>query len=292
MVRSGWKVRLAEDLQGSFEECPTTVRDYAKRDQRWCQGNLQHWKVALAEGFHPLSRFHLISGILAYTMSPMWMLFLAITATVGFFGPSGATPTASAGDSVSLIAWSGSSIALWLFVAAMAMLFIPKILAVVSLMHRQEACDEHGGRVRLLCSFVLESVLSVLFAPINALHHTRFVLSACLGWKVGWGSQQRDEHGVGLSEAIRDCLGITLLGSVIAVVFFAYQPSLLPWMAPVLLGWILSIPIVILMASTRVGQSLNRLGLLRIAQETHPEPICQAYHAWATRLQTTAATAR
>jgi membrane glycosyltransferase len=42
LARSGWKVRLADDLGGSYEEIPPTLIDYAKRDRRWCQGNLQH----------------------------------------------------------------------------------------------------------------------------------------------------------------------------------------------------------------------------------------------------------
>ena len=58
MVRAGWKVRLATDLKGSYEECPTTIADFAVRDQRWCQGNLQHLSILISEGFNPISRFH------------------------------------------------------------------------------------------------------------------------------------------------------------------------------------------------------------------------------------------
>ncbi|MEQ8696307.1 MAG: glucans biosynthesis glucosyltransferase MdoH [Bauldia litoralis] len=38
--RAGWEVWLVPDLGGSFEEAPPTLLDFAKRDQRWCQGNL------------------------------------------------------------------------------------------------------------------------------------------------------------------------------------------------------------------------------------------------------------
>lgn len=37
MVAANWKVKLADDLGGSYEECPTTLADYAQRDLRWCQ---------------------------------------------------------------------------------------------------------------------------------------------------------------------------------------------------------------------------------------------------------------
>lgn len=35
MLRRGYQVQLAPDLQGSYEECPTTLSDFARRDQRW-----------------------------------------------------------------------------------------------------------------------------------------------------------------------------------------------------------------------------------------------------------------
>ncbi len=70
MVRAGWGVELATDLGGSYEECPTNLLDYAIRDQRWCQGNLQHGRLVLSEGFHPTSRFHMGMGVLSYASSP------------------------------------------------------------------------------------------------------------------------------------------------------------------------------------------------------------------------------
>ena len=42
MRRAGYKVWLLPDLSGSWEEVPSNVIDYAARDRRWAQGNLQH----------------------------------------------------------------------------------------------------------------------------------------------------------------------------------------------------------------------------------------------------------
>ena len=42
MRRAGWKVRMAPDLDGSWEEGPPSLVDVAIRDRRWAQGNLQH----------------------------------------------------------------------------------------------------------------------------------------------------------------------------------------------------------------------------------------------------------
>ena len=50
MRRAGWKVRMAPDLGGSWEESPPSLVDIAIRDRRWAQGNLQHSKIIGAEG--------------------------------------------------------------------------------------------------------------------------------------------------------------------------------------------------------------------------------------------------
>ena len=64
--RAGWRVWLAYDLGGSYEEIPPTLIDYAKRDRRWCQGNLQHSRLIFAHGFKPLSRIHFAMGVMSY----------------------------------------------------------------------------------------------------------------------------------------------------------------------------------------------------------------------------------
>ena len=45
MRRGGWAIQMVPTLGGSFEECPPSLLDFAARDRRWCQGNLQHLAV-------------------------------------------------------------------------------------------------------------------------------------------------------------------------------------------------------------------------------------------------------
>src|SRR3546814_1716415 len=56
MRRAGWSVWIAYDLPGSYEEMPPTLLDELKRDQRWCQGNLQNFKLFFTSGLHPAHR--------------------------------------------------------------------------------------------------------------------------------------------------------------------------------------------------------------------------------------------
>src|SRR3954454_8268804 len=74
--RAGWTVRIAADIAGSYEESPPSIVDFAARDRRWCQGNLQHARIIGARGLHWISRFHLVSGIFSYAASPLWLLLM------------------------------------------------------------------------------------------------------------------------------------------------------------------------------------------------------------------------
>ncbi|WP_255210543.1 glucans biosynthesis glucosyltransferase MdoH [Methylogaea oryzae] len=77
--RAGWEVWLAYDMGESYEELPTTLIDFAKRDRRWCQGNLQHAGVLLVRGMRPLSRLYMLMGMMSYLSSPLWAMFLMVT---------------------------------------------------------------------------------------------------------------------------------------------------------------------------------------------------------------------
>ncbi len=82
MRRAGYEVRQLPDLIGSWEEVPANVIDYAARDRRWTQGNLQHARVLGFPGLHPLSRVHFLTGILSYVSSPMWLALLLVSSLV------------------------------------------------------------------------------------------------------------------------------------------------------------------------------------------------------------------
>jgi membrane glycosyltransferase len=71
LARAGWKVELDPTLTGSFEEGPENLIEYAKRDRRWCQGNLQHRRLIGAPGLKFWSRFTFVQGIMAYVASPL-----------------------------------------------------------------------------------------------------------------------------------------------------------------------------------------------------------------------------
>ncbi|MGH8258496.1 MAG: glucans biosynthesis glucosyltransferase MdoH, partial [Steroidobacteraceae bacterium] len=76
MRRAGYEVWLLADLEGSWEEVPSNIIDFAARDRRWAQGNLQHLGVLRMRGLHWLNRLHMLTGVLSYATSPIWFLVL------------------------------------------------------------------------------------------------------------------------------------------------------------------------------------------------------------------------
>jgi membrane glycosyltransferase len=70
LARAGWTVRLDDDLDGSFEEGPENIVDHARRDRRWCQGNLQHARLVGAPGLKGWSRWVFVQGILGQGHRP------------------------------------------------------------------------------------------------------------------------------------------------------------------------------------------------------------------------------
>ena len=80
--RGGWNVWLLPELDGSYEQLPSNLLDYAARDRRWVQGNLQHGRLVSTPGLRPISRLHLTMGILGYAASPLWLLLLVLSGAV------------------------------------------------------------------------------------------------------------------------------------------------------------------------------------------------------------------
>lgn len=275
MRRAGWKVCLAHDLDGSYEQCPTTMSDYAQRDQRWCQGNLQHIKLLLAEGIHPASRLHLGMGVMSYLASPIWLLFLILTICQ------------AGGKDASDLAGSSSGGAIVLFSVAMAMLLLPKLWSVLALVGEPTRVAQHGGWKKVLSSVTIETAISILTAPIMMLLHSHFVVATLTGRQVHWNSQDRGDHGVTFREAFRVHSFHTLIGLATVGLLTWFTPGLLPWMVPVLIGPILSIPLSMWLGSVGWGKRLRRAMLLSIPEERSEPEVLAAKRRHLSRLKLT-----
>ncbi|MER2556353.1 MAG: glucans biosynthesis glucosyltransferase MdoH [Candidatus Competibacter denitrificans] len=271
--RAGWEVWLAYDLDGSYEEIPPTLIDYAKRDRRWCQGNMQHLRLAVSRGLNGISRLHFIMGVMSYAASPLWLLFLVATGVdaylqtqqelVYFFGQNWMPvwPVSFAVEMTTVL------------LVTLTMLFLPKLLALLLLLKDAKLLRAYGGLAGATWSVILETVFSVLTAPVLMLFQTKFVLAILMRRAVGWPPQQRGDHMTSFKEAALAHGGHTLIGIVTGVLSYWYVPAFFWWFTPVLVGLILSIPVSMLSSSIALGRQARELGLFLTPEETEPPAV-------------------
>jgi membrane glycosyltransferase len=266
--RAGWSVWLVPELAGSYEEVPPTLLDYARRDHRWCQGNLQHSRVVAARGLHPVSRFHLINGIMSYLASPLWLAFLAIglaVATVNTLFPR----AYFGGEKQLFPSWPifDAELAKSLFLLALAFLLLPRLLGVFRAIAAPRRRASQGGALRIVASAAIELVYSTLLAPAMMLLQSKFVLKTLLGRSIEWGAQNRGDQGIAWRTAIGAHWGQTLLGLAIGALTLAIDLNLFWWLSPLVLGLLLAIPIAQLSSRLDLGMRSGRLGLFLIPEE-------------------------
>src|ERR1700722_17163845 len=268
MRRAGWAIRMVPTLGGSFEECPPSLLDFAARDRRWCQGNLQHLAVLPARGLHWVSRLHLLTGIGSYLTAPLWFLFLVFGILISLqakfvrpeYFPKGFSlfPKWPAQDPI---------LAAWVFGGTMGLVIVPKLLAFVLLETHRRNRKQFGGGLLVLGGVVIETILSGLIAPVMMIFQSSAVGEILLGRDAGWQVQRRDDGKWPLRDLIRKYAAPTLFGVGMAASAFAVSLPLLLWMAPVILGLLLSIPIAMLSSSG------SNAGLFRTPEETSPPQV-------------------
>jgi len=276
--KAGWEVWLGYEIKESYEELPPTLIDYAKRDRRWCQGNLQHVRMILARGFSGLSRLHMLMGIMSYLSSPLWLLFLLFTGFEAYV-QSQTVPVYFFGDNIFPVWPESYTVEMTtVLLVTLAMLFMPKLLGLLLLFTRTKQVRAYGGYIRVTLSVVLESVFSMLTAPVLMLYQSKFVVAILLRRSIGWPPQNRGDHRLSLKEATLAHGSQTLVGLAAGIASHHYIPSFFWWFTPVLLGLVLAIPVSILSSSTKLGILARRLGLFLTPAESSPPRVIQFLH--------------
>lgn len=266
MRRAGWGVWIAYDLPGSYEELPPNLLDELKRDRRWCHGNLMNFRLFLVRGMHAVHRVVFLTGVMSYLSAPLWLLFLLLSTGLlaihtlmvpeYFLQPNQLYPLWPRWQPMEAIA---------LFSATMTLLFLPKLLSVLLIWI--QGAEAYGGRLRVLLSVLLETLCSVLLAPVRMLFHSLFVTAAFLGWSVQWNSPQRVDDATPWSEAWRRHGSQVLLGIGWMALVGWLNPDFLWWLAPIVVSLVLSPVVSVLTSRTAPGLAARRSKLFLIPEE-------------------------
>ena len=250
MRRAGYSTWLTTDLEGSYEQQPSNLLEELQRDRRWCQGNLMNFRLVTQPGFKPVHRAMLLTGVMAYVSAPLWLIFLLVSIAMRLSPthPVDASPLAWIGISSSLAS---------LWAVTLGLLFLPRVLAIVSIIAKKEQTN-YGGTLALVKSSALETLLSAVQAPVRMMAHTLFVIVALTGWNLQWKSPRREAETVAWQDAMQRFLpmtGATLTAlAMTASIWHDAVWSLIPTAVPILLA----APLTVLTSATRWGTHLRQ----------------------------------
>lgn len=273
MRRGGWATHMVPYLKGSYEEGPPTLTDMLVRDRRWCQGNLQHAKVVRSKGLHWVSRMHMMIGIGHYFTAPMWGMLMLVGIAIPLF--QGGIDFNEVLHLSPGVYWrhQDEEKVIRMFAMTMVVLLTPKVLGYFAMLLDRVDRRGCGGGIRAFLSMLLETVLAALMAPVVMYVQSRGVAEVLAGKDSGWDAQQRDDGGISWPALIRGYGGLSVFGLFMGALAYAVSPSLAAWMAPVVIGMVLAIPVVALTSSRSAGTLMHRLRLMEIPEETAPPKV-------------------
>ncbi len=265
LARAGWTVRLDADLGGSFEEGPENLIDHAKRDRRWCQGNLQHARLLAVPGLPGWSRFVFVQGILSYIVALFWAGFLVAS----ILSPSMASETGYfpiADWPVPAFSTANATAAAGLLIGIFGLLILPKLLICMDAVLRRRA-HGFGGGLRAVASTVAELLVSSVLAPILMMFQLRSIAQVLLGRDGGWPVQNRDGARLGVGQAFAATYFVIVTGLLGMVLTYVLSPGIVLWLLPVTAPMILS-PFLVAWSSREA-----RGWLFTTPQELEPAPV-------------------
>ncbi|MEF7617291.1 glucans biosynthesis glucosyltransferase MdoH [Aquincola sp. MAHUQ-54] len=250
MRRAGYEVWLAPSLEGSFEQQPTNLLDELQRDRRWCQGNLQNFRLIAEPGWQPVHRAMFLTGAVSYVVAPVWLAFVGVGVWRAATNPAGTM------DMPGLLgAAAGPAAAVWAL--TLTLLLLPRALGVFSVLLRGDQ-GRFGGTAQLLKSSVAELFLSALQAPVRMLAHTSFVIGGLTGLKLQWKSPPRDAESLGWRDAFTRLAPMLLPALALACAALLADANIVWMLVPLLLAT----PLVVFGSRDQAGQGGRLPGML------------------------------
>jgi membrane glycosyltransferase len=258
MRKAGYAVRLLRTYRGSYEEGPPTLVDMLKRDRRWCQGNMQHFWLLFAKGWHPMSRVNFFHGILSYASSLLWFLFLIFSTFLAATRQAHDQPQAILAERI-------------LFAQTVMLIFLPKITILLDELFTGRMFKPLNLRLLTFFSSMMDTVVFTLMAPVLMIFHSRFVVNTVLGKGVRWVTQRRKLDGkVDWAEVFFTFWSVGAIAIIWGVLGWFVSRTFMLWISPILGALMLAIPTAIIVSGRASGR---RFGLFLTPEETEPPTV-------------------
>lgn len=259
MRRAGYEVRVLPEETDSFEENPPHLTEFTRRDLRWCQGNMQYWRLLFMPGLKPMSRFQIAWAILMYVGACAWIAFMILAALKVFEVERGDEPFPAV-------------LGLTLFVLTFLMSLAPKAAGLIDVLLQPGERERYGGTRKLLGGALTEFLFSVLLGPVVAFRISIFMLGLVFGRTVTWEAQARDAERLSWRTAARGLWPQFVFGVLLGSVLHVFAPGAMIWAVPVLIGLVLAIPFAVLTSQPALGEWLARTGLCATPEEVIQNP--------------------
>lgn len=254
MRRAGYEVRVLPVEAGSWEENPPTMLEFARRDLRWCLGNLQYLRILDIPGLKLMSRFQLAWAILMFIGLPAWTLMIALL-------PLKVLEDRGLADYPAGFAAS-------LYVLFFAMYLSPKLAGFADILMTKGGTVRYGGTARFVASSLIEIVFAFLQGAVSTFRTTIFMVGLAFGTaRIGWNGQDRDAHALSLATAFAGLWPHLLFGLYIFGTLAVLSPTVLIWSLPLTAGYLLAIPFAMLTAAPALGALFVRSGLCGIPED-------------------------
>jgi membrane glycosyltransferase len=256
MRRAGYEVRVHPVEGGSWEENPPTILEFAKRDLRWCLGNLQYLKLRLP-GLKPISQFQLVWAILMFIGLPAWTVMIALL-PIKVWEDQG-------------LAFYPSGLAAFLYVAFFLMYLSPKLAGAADILLTRGGTARHGGTAKFLVSAAIELVFSFLQGAVSTFRTTIFMIGLAFGKaRIGWNGQSRDAQSLSVRTALEGVWPHLIFGVYVIGALWLLSPTVMWWAMPLLAGYVLAVPFAVITAAPALGRWFKRTQLCAIPEDIDP----------------------
>jgi membrane glycosyltransferase len=251
MRRAGYEARVLPQEGGSWEENPPTIFEFSTRDLRWCQGNMQYFKLLGLPGLKAMSRFQLAWAILMFIGVPAMTGMIALAPFKALEGdpfPAGA--------------------AIGLYLTFLGMYLSPKLAGLLDILLTRGGVARYGGLRRFLAGAATEVVFSFLLGAVTTFRLTLFMIGLLFGRSVVWNGQARDAHGVAWATAVRGLWPPFVFGLVVCGALSILAPQAFLWSLPLTAGYLVAIPFAVVTAMPSLGGWMVERRLCSIPEES------------------------
>ena len=261
MRRAGYDVRVVPVEAESFEDNPPHMLEFMRRDQRWCQGNLQYIYLLGMEQLKPMSRFQMLWAILMFIGVPAWGLILLL---IGFMAQWG-----EAMSEAHILS------AQFFYLTILILSLMPKIMGWLDRALTRGGAQAYGGAGLFLVNIISEALFSFLLGAGVSFSTGLFMLGLIFNRSTTWSGQTRDAQGLSWQQAYGALWPATLFGCVLWVLYSAH-PILIIWSLPLTLGYVLAIPFAVFTSSPALGRWAKAKGIGAVPEDFDPPAILRA----------------